>query len=233
MQLITKEELQSTLTRSMRGRITDELVNDLNNLVMDDQIKEIYRENLLSFTSVIRDGKYKIKQYVDAVRYSTHKLMGKTNVVAYMITFPERWARLIAENTDQVIINSFAGAYQGTQLVQKIMEQSMTPTHVVNADIFQKAINRQASIMMDPGASFHVQSKAADSLLTHLKAPEAVKIKLDIGIKQDSVIDDLRASTQKLVQQQRAMLEASLMSTKEMAHSVLIIDGEVTDEQSK
>jgi len=71
-----------------------------------------------------------------------------------------------------------------------------------------------------------VRSDAANSLLTHLKQPEAQKIELDIGVKEDSSINALRASTMELVAQQKMMLKAGAMHAQEVAHSKLIIDAD-------
>ena len=105
--------------------------------------------------------------------------------------------------------------------MNKIWEQTLIPTHVLNADIFQKAINTQAYLMNNANSE-KVRTDAANSLLNHLKKPEASKIQLDISYKEDKTLEDLRASTQALVDIQRRMLEEKVVDAKYVAESVII-----------
>lgn len=220
--IIEAEELRGVVTASIKPRITDEFIDELNQIVMDDAVKEQYRENLISLSTVLREGKFSIPQYTDAVRFVTYKLLDRTNVDAYKMAFPDRYKELLNNNTPYEHIVSYASAYSRNKLVVKILEQSAIPTHILNADIFQKAINVQANIMNDPSASFKVRSDAANSLLTHLKAPEAKRIELDIGIKQSGELDELRKATQELVEMQKRMMEEKIVNAKDIAESKLI-----------
>jgi len=228
-EVLTKEQFLRVLPK--KCTVTDEIIDDINGLLADPQLRENFRDNLLSYTSVMNDGRYKLTSYVSAVRYVSHKLLGSSNIEAYCKTFPDRYNRMVSEGMDNRQISSFSSAYNKTELVNKIYSQTLVPTHVLNADLYQKAINVQAALMIDDEVSPKVRSDAANSLLTHLKMPETSKIELDVNVKQDSAIDELRASTLELVKQQRLMLEAGAMDTKEVAESKLItvIEGEVLD----
>jgi len=228
-EVLTKEQFLRVLPK--KCTVTDEIIDDINGLLADPQLRENFRDNLLSYTSVMNDGRYKLTSYVSAVRYVSHKLLGSSNIEAYCKTFPDRYNRMVSEGMDNRQISSFSSAYNKTELVNKIYSQTLVPTHVLNADLYQKAINVQAALMVDDEVSPKVRSDAANSLLTHLKMPETSKIELDVNVKQDSAIDELRASTLELVKQQRLMLEAGAMDTKEVAESKLItvIEGEVLD----
>jgi len=228
-EVLTKEQFLRVLPK--KCTVTDEIIDDINGLLADPQLRENFRDNLLSYTSVMNDGRYKLTSYVSAVRYVSHKLLGSSNIEAYCKTFPDRYNRMVSEGMDNRQISSFSSAYNKTELVNKIYSQTLVPTHVLNADLYQKAINVQAALMVDDEVSPKVRSDAANSLLTHLKMPETSKIELDVNVKQDSAIDELKASTLELVKQQRLMLEAGAMDTKEVAESKLItvIEGEVLD----
>jgi len=76
--------------------------------------------------------------------------------------------------------------------------------------------------LMATANSEKVRSDAANSILTHLKAPEVTKMELDVNVKQDKTVDDLRATTLKLVEQQKAMLEKGSTTVRDVAHSTLI-----------
>jgi len=227
--LVTVEQLQRVVPKKVKAKITPEMVNDINQLMTDQQLRENFRDNLLSYTGVMADGRYKIKDYVNAVRYVSHKLLGASNIEAYTKTFPHRFQRLVNEGADDKTISSYCTAYNKTQLVNKIMEQTLVPCHILNADLYQKALNTQASLMVTANSE-KVRTDAANSLLTHLKMPETQKIELDIGVKHDKSIDELRETTMELVAQQRKMIESNAMSAEEIAHSKLKVIEHEPDE---
>lgn len=221
--LITIEQFERVLPKKNKGKLTTEMVDNINNLMTDQQLRENFRENLLSYTGVMSDGKYKIQSYIDAVRYVSYKLLGASNIEAYTKTFPNRFQRLVNEGADDKTISSYSTAYNKTQLVNKIMEQTLVPSHVLNADLYQKAINTQATLMITANSE-KVRTDAANSLLVHLKMPEVTKIEMDIGITADKSVSELRATTLALVKQQKAMIESGAMQVKEIAHSKLVIE---------
>jgi hypothetical protein len=87
--------------------------------------------------------------------------------------------------------------------------------------VFQKAINVQAYLMVNANSE-KVRTDAANSLLNHLKKPETSKIQLDIGFKEDKTLEDLRATTQALVDQQRRLLEERVINAKDVAESSIL-----------
>ena len=227
-EVVTKDQLLRTLPKQVRSNLTDEILDSLNKSITDPNFREVYRENLLGFTSVIQDGKYKLQSYIDAVKYVTYKFTGSKDIEAYAKTFPDRYQRLVEEGASSKTISSYAATYKKTQLVQKIFEQNMIPVHIFNADIFQKAINVQAQLMVSANSE-KVRSDAANSLLSHLKPPEIKKIELDVGIKQDKSLDDLREATRELVEIQKKQLEAKTITPKEIAHSKIVRDEDIID----
>jgi hypothetical protein len=221
---MTMTQFQRVLPKQVKKQVSQKLVDQINSTLGDPVLMENYRENLLSYTSVMQDGKYKISTYIDAVRYVSFKLIGSTNVEAYARTFPDRYQRLVDIGTSGKDIASYVTSFNKNKLVNLIFEQTLVPSHILNADLYQKALNVQAALMVDDHVSPKVRSDAANSLLVHLKMPETQKIELDIGLKEDKTINDLRNSTMALVAQQRQMLEAGAVNAKEVAHSNLIIE---------
>lgn len=226
---LTKEQFLRVLPKKCKNSVTDEVLNGINGLLGDQQLRENFRDNLLSYTGVMSEGRYKLQNYIDAVRYVSHKLLGSSNIEAYTKTFPQRYQRMVNEGMEDRQIHSFCTAYNKTALVNKIYEQTLVPSHILNADMYQKAINVQARLMNDDSVSPKVQSDAANSLLTHLKMPETTKIELDVNVKQDKSIDDLRATTLELVRQQKMMLDTGSMDVKEIAHSNIVIEGDAEE----
>lgn len=220
---LTEDQFVRALPRQLKKTVTPDLVAGINKLIAEPGMRENFRENLLSYTNVMKDGRFKIGNYIAAVKYVSHKLLGSSNIEAYSKTFPDRFQRLVNEKAADNVISSYATAFNKTKLVTLIMEQTMVPVHILNADLHQKAVNVQATLMIS-ASSEKVRCDAANSLLTHLKPPETTKIEMDVNVKQDSSIDELRATTQQLAQKQREMIQKGQMSVKEVAESKIVLD---------
>jgi len=223
MDPLTPEQFKDALPAKVKKSVNAELINKINNTLADPEMYEAYRDNLISYTRVMNEGRFKLTNYIDAVKYVSHKLAGMTNIKAYSLTFPEKIKRFTAQAVEPKDIASYVTAYNKSKLVNLILEQSLVPTWVLNQDLFQKALNTQAELMTTANSE-KVRSDAANSLLTHLKQPETKKIELDIGIKKDSSIAALRQSTMELVAQQRLAIEAGVSTAEEIAHSGILIE---------
>ncbi len=203
--------------KRFRRHITDDIVK-LVNSEPDSELRRLFRDNTLTYASALSAGKYSLAAYVNAVKFVSLKLMGDKTSTAYSKVFPDRYQNLIDKGTSASQIASFADNYGKTGLVTKIIEQSMVPTHILNAGIYQEAINTQAELMRDANSEM-VRQKAAESLMTNLTAPAAVaKIEVDVNYNNDT-IDELRATTKALAQQQLRMIMNGQSSAKEVAHS--------------
>lgn len=221
--MLTLDQFKLALPDKVKKSINQELIDQINNTLSDPEMFEQYRDNLISYTKVMADGKFKVTQYIDAVRYVSFKLMGCTNIEAYTKTFPDKYQRFVQQGVSAKDIASYVTAYNKSKLVNLIFEQTLIPTHVLNQDLYQRALNVQADLMIN-AKSEKVRCDAANSLLTQLKAPEVKKVELDIGVKEDSSIAALRATTLELARQQRLMVESGAMNAQEIAHGKLIID---------
>lgn len=228
MSALTIDQFKQALPDKVKRSINQELIDQINTTLSDPEMFESYRENLLSYTKVMADGRFKVDSYVQAVKYVSHKLMGCTNIEAYTKTFPDKYARFVAQGVQAKDIASYVTAYNKSKLVNLIFEQTLIPSYVLNQDLYQKALNVQADLMVN-SHSDKVRCDAANSLLTHLKMPETQKVELEIGVKEDSSIAQLRQATLELARQQRLALEAGAMNAQEVAHAKIIIDGEVTE----
>lgn len=223
MDALTVEQFKDALPAKVKRSVNQELIDQVNQTLSDPGLYEQYRENLISYTSVMADGKFKIDSYVDAVKYVSHKLLGCTNIDAYTKTFPVKYANFVASGVSAKDIASYVAAYNKGKLVNLIMAQTLVPSYVLNQDLYQKALNVQADLMVN-AKSEKVRSDAAAHLMGALKMPEVTKVELDIGVKEDSVIAQLRATTLELSRMQRLQIEAGSMNAQDVAHSRMTID---------
>jgi len=227
---LTIDQFKQALPANLKKSVNQELIDQINTKLNNPDMYETYRDNLLGYVHVMKEGKFKVSSYIDAVKYVSFKLMGKTNIDAFSVTFPDKIAKWQANGVASKDIASYVTAYNKSKLVNLIYEQTLTPFWVLNQDIYQRAINTQCELM-EHAQSELVRTQAANSLLTQLKPPETRKVELDIGMKADSSIDALRAATQALAEQQREMIQNGGMNAQEVAHSgILIEEGEVVNE---
>ena len=193
---------------------------DLVNSEPNSEIRRVFRDNILSYSSVLSTGKYSLAAYVNAVKFVSFKMLGDKSSTAYSKVFPDRYQSLIDRGTSPSQIASYADNYGNNALIVKITEQTLVPTHILNAGIYQEAINTQAELMRYAKSEM-VRQKAAESLITNLKAPETAKVEIDVNYSND-VVDDLRATTRALAKQQMKMIMGGQFSAKEVAHSEIL-----------
>ena len=226
--MLTIDQFKTALPDKVKKSVNQELIDQINKTLAEPELYETYRDNLMSYTRVMADGRFKIQNYIDAVKYVSHKLMGCSNIDAYTKTFPAKYQNFLAQGVVAKDIASYVTAYNKSKLVNLIFEQTLIPAYVLNQDLYQKALNTQAELMIT-AKSEKVRCDAANSLLTHLKMPETQKVELEIGVKEDSSIAALRATTLELARQQRLMVESGAMNAQEVAHGRLIIEGEARE----
>ena len=228
MTALTIDQFKTALPDKVKRSINQELIDQINTTLAEPELYEAYRENLLSYTKVMADGRFKVDSYIYAVKYVSHKLMGCTNIEAYTKTFPEKYDRFVQQGVLAKDIASYVTAYNKSKLVNLIFEQTLIPSYVLNQDLYQKALNVQAELMVS-SHSDKVRCDAANSLLTHLKMPETQKVELEIGVKEDSSIAQLRAATMELARAQRLAMESGSSSVQEVAHTKIIVDVEAKE----
>jgi len=227
--MLTQEQFKAALPKQMQGRINTEVMDKINDTLRNPDTRDMLKENMLGYVSVMQNGKFQVEQYINAVKYVSFKTMGDTNIAAYTKTFPDKYQDFLNRGVAPKDIASYITAYNKSKLVNLIYEQSLVPTYILNADKVQKAINNLAEIGSDPDVCSRDRVAANVGLLTTLKRSEAQKIELDIGIKESSYIDELKNITAKFAAKQLAAVESGLVSPKELAQQSLIIEGEAEE----
>ena len=227
--MIHEEQFKSLLPKQYKGTVTQEVMDSINNALADPIAMEAFKENIISYTSVMKDGRFKIGDYVNAVKYVSLKILGHSNVSAYFKTFPDRHQEFINRGTSDKDVSSYVSAYNKNKLVNLVLAQTIIPHHVLNNHMYQEALNVQFNLMNDENVSPKVRTDAANSLLTHLKPPETTKIELDIGVKEDGFISSLKEQMVELAATQARHIQMGISSANDIAKSNLIIDGEFTN----
>jgi hypothetical protein len=164
----------------------------------------------------------KLDSYVFAVKYVSYKLMGLSNQESWIRTFPDRHQRLVSLGKSAVHIRATVSCYNNNKIVNQVMEQALIPTHILNADKFQAAVNTQAKLMTDTTVSDMVRMNAANSLMTHLKQPETTKLKVEIGTKEDDSLKELREAVTDLAIAQKQAIQVGVSDATKIAEAKII-----------
>lgn len=221
-QLMTVELLKAVLPKNLHTNATQDFADTINTLALDPEACAEVRQNFITYSKVLADGKFKTEDYLNAVLYASHKLMGYSNKEAYTRAFPERYQALVSRGATDKDISAYVAAYARNKLVNAILEQALIPAHLLHQDAFNAAVATQVRLMTG-ASSEKVQSDAANSILTHLKAPEVKKVEMDVNVKQNGGIDDLRATMEELARTQLELIQKGKLSPKVAAESRLIV----------
>ena len=218
---ISKELVIKAVPPNLKNAVSDDLVDRLNAITSDQILAEEVRNNVISYASVLREGKFKLEDYLNAVTYVSHRLNGDTQHDAYFKTFPSRYQNLMALGKTPKEISNYVAMFNKGKLVQKIQEQTLTPAWVLNQDMFQAALNTNYQIMMDDDVSPKVRVEAANSLLTHLQKPKEVTPAVNIDLRESSGLSELKKALGQLATQQQQLIEQG-GSTRDVAAQRII-----------
>lgn len=217
---LTVEIVKKVMPGRLRGAITQELVDKINTISTDPILTDEIKKNFIGYTGILQDGKYKTEDYLNAVVYVSYKLMGYSNIDSYIKTFPQRYQVLVSKGLPQKDIAAYVTAYNRGKLVNKILEQTLVPTWVLNQDVYQKAINTQAALLNSKNEK--VRFMAADSILTHLAKPEKAGPLVNIEMSQNTGIEDLRETLVKLAEVQQNLIKQGKATTEQIAEQKII-----------
>lgn len=231
MNQLTVADLKQAMPPNLKRSVTQDLADKINGITNDPIIAEYFRDNFITYTGVLQEGRYKTEDYINAVMYVSHKLMGKSNQDAYAATFPKRWQELAAKGTSSKDVSSYVSAYSKGKLVNAILEQSIIPTWVLNQDAHQKAINTQVRLMTTAKSEM-VQQQAANSLLTHLAKPQATGPLVNIDMREDAGMAAMMKQISELAAAQQTALRTGIASVADVTGSRLIEHEAETDGES-
>ena len=221
--MLTIAQVAASVPQTLKGTITQALVDRINNAVADPVVAEHIRDNFLTYSRVLQEGRYKTEDYLNAVMYVSHKLMGCSNREAYERTFPVRYGQLLANGASSKDISAYVSMYSKGKLVNLILEQSLVPTWVLNQDSHQKAINTLVELMTG-AQSEKVRCDAATSILVNLAKPKEAGPLVNIDMRETSGMSELRDNLVKLAQQQQQLIAAGVPAATIAAQRIIEAD---------
>lgn len=224
--MLTVAELKEVVPKQHRTKVSQSFVDTLNTMVKDPQMAEVYQKNIITYSHVLQDGRFKLTDYFNAVLFVSYKMMGLSSMAAYQKVFPDKCRDMVNRNVSAKDMQAYASTFNKNKLVTLIYEQTLIPDHIMYASVRHRAIAAQANLLNSTNE--YVVQKAADSLMNHLKAPESAKISIEMGTKDTGVLADLSEALNRLSNQQSIAIQAGSLSAKQIAHAD-IIEGELDE----
>lgn len=223
--MLTVDDAKALVPGSVRSTIDQAFVDKINAAVADPIEAEAIREGFVTYSHVLKEGKYKLEDYLSAVKYVAYKQMGLNNQDAYAKTFPQRWINLQATGKDP---SPYVAMYHKGKLVNAIMEQSLIPIWLLHQDALSKAV-RTCVQVMDSSQSDIARVQAANAVMTHLKRPEVAKVQLDFTTKVDGM-EALTDAMDRLANAQVAAVISGSATAGTVVKAPLVLENEdVTD----
>lgn len=215
--MLSLEIIKEAVPKSLRNNVTQSYVDKLNSLASNGS--DFILDNFLSYSKVLKEGKYKLEDYLNAIVYVSYKLMEYTNYEAYIRTFPERYKALVDKGTSKKDISCYVAAYNKNKLVNAILEQTMIPVWILHQDKANKALNVLCDLMLN-ARSETVREKAANDILIHTTKPETVAPLININTSSASINELKDAITQMALIQKEAINKGT--PTKEIAERKIV-----------
>ena len=179
---------------------------------------EEFAEQLVTFSNVLKNGRYKTSHYIKAVQYATYRQMDMSMTESYKRTYPERCFNSEGEPKPSGTINALASLYDKTAIVQGILSQMQIPLHIMMMAERVKAANVLANLMIN-ASSEKVQMESADKLLNHISIPETMKMELDVGFKTDDTLKELNDTLNKIAGVAQDRMKAGYITATEVIES--------------
>lgn len=228
---VTPELLAKVLPTSLKSAATQDLADMLNAVSTDPDAADFIRENFISYTKVLQDGKYKTEDYLNAVKYVSFKLMKASNEEAYIKTFPQRYQNMVASGKSKKDISAYVHAYSRNKLVIQLLQQSVVPFWLINQDYRQEALMTQVELMRS-AASEKVRSDAANSVLTHLEQPKEVGPAINFDMRESAGLQELKQALVSLAQGQIQAIQAGATVTDIAGQSIMDVQAKDVSDAS-
>ena len=229
MNELTVDTVSQAVPKSLRTSVDKDFVDKINTITNDPLAAKHIRENFITYSNVLTEGKYKLEDYLHAVTYATYKVMGLSNQDSYIKTFPNRYQKLCAKGATNKDVSAYVAAFHRSKLVQSVLEKTVIPFWLYNIDARQQALNTQVELMIN-AKSEQVRTMAADSVLKHTAEPVKQGPLLNVNINKSTLVADLEETIAKFARLQKNAIQDKVLTPKDIAEQE-VIDAEVIEDE--
>lgn len=231
--LVTLDEVKRAMPKK-KNFITQEAVDIINESINDPEFQgESLLQTASTYEAVLKGARASVPEYLNAIRFCAYIATNNSNYTeAYKKVFADRefvQERINLNTSDPKYaeLTSAASRYRRTKLVTDILTASQVPLDLIFTGHRYKAIGVLADVM-ENGRYDRDRVNAAKELLAATKGPENVKIELDVGIKEDSAVQQLNDQLAQMAARQKSMLESGASNLEEFGN-MKVIDAEVVE----
>jgi hypothetical protein len=217
--LVTTELLKNSIP-SRKGTITDEIADIINKYADEPEFQgESLLQSMTTYESVMVKHRVGIKDYLNAIRFCAYLISQDDNYTeAYKRTFTEKEfvrTRLSAPTNSNAYneLTSAASRYRRSKLVTEILTLSQVPLDL----LFTGARYKALGVLIDIASNAKLDRdrvNAADKLLVHT-ASKDIKIELDIGVKENSAVQQLNDQLAAMAVRQKELMSGGVKSLKD------------------
>lgn len=236
MNKLTISDVQKALP-SKKSTITQELVDIINSTEMEPEFQGTSLiSTAITYEKLMETNKTSAREYVDAIRFCAYLMTFDDNATeAYKRTFSYR--PFVKDRLDAIPgsveyneLSSAASRYRKTnKLVTDLLTYSQAPLDIMFTGWRYKAVGVLADVMMNARQD-RDKINAAKELLAATKGPENIKLELEVGVKENSVIANINEQLAQAAAKQKLLLESGVSSLNEfgaLKPKEEIYDGEV------
>jgi len=203
---MTLEELKVLMPAKKQKFMNQELVDMINAAEDRGDFEGEFEKKVISYSSVLTQGRYKTSDYIAAVEFCTYYLSGDEQAEAYVKTFPDKVRRRVLEGKSPYATGAPYMYYSG-QLVQAIMAQAQMNVRIRHYNKIDKMVETLFELAVSDESTDRITMESADKLLNHLKEPEESKVEIEIGIKKDQSGEALEAKMLEVAKMQKEAFE--------------------------
>ena len=102
----------------------------------------------MSHNHLLKEGKFSIEQYVNAVKFISFRLLDNSQRRAYELTFPAKVTDWLANGVEEKAISSYVHAYNNTKLVMRLYDVTLVPFHLLHSPFRQEALMVEAKLLV-------------------------------------------------------------------------------------
>lgn len=226
--IITEEQFKASLPKGLEKGIPKKVLQDVNDMIARGEEGAVFKENFMSHNHILKEGKFSLEQYVNAVKYISFRLLNNSQRRAYELTFPDKVTDWLANGTEEKAISSYVHAYNNSKLVMRLYDVTLVPFHLLHQPYRQEALMVEAKLMrggIDPDTgkpiSHMVQHMAAKTVLEILAPPENTQTELELKARETEETSELKTALADLAKAQKEMIEKG-GNLKDVAESAIV-----------
>jgi len=236
-QLLTIEDVKQAMPRK-KSFVTQEAVDIINASTTEPEFQgESLLQTASTYEAVLKGARASVPEYLNAIRFCSYMTANDSNYTeAYKKVFAERdfvrdRRNLATDDPKYTELTSAASRYRRTKLVVDILTASQVPLDMIFTGQRYKAIGILATVM-ETARYDRDKINAAKELLAATKGADNLKIELDVGVKEDSAVQQLNDQLAQMAARQKAMLESGASNLTEFGSMIVkdsdAVEGELT-----